>query len=96
MARIGPKGELSLRELGVDNVSLLSEGHYRITLDVTVPRGGIDLIPVVTPEVDVAPTRVEDLRFPSVTPRTNGIFDVYMNGTAGPINNGFLFMVTAR
>ena len=96
-ARVGAKGELDDRELGVQRVEFFPDGHYRVTLDLTGPIGAdFSLIPVVTPEVTRPPTTASDLRFAAVQSLGDGVFDVYLNSTTGPANTAFFFMVTAR
>ena len=95
-AKVSSNGTVST-EFGVASVTKdPGSGSYLIALDASAA-GAAYLIPVAIAEIESLPNNAADLRIVSVNQAAAYTFRVYINnGNGTPVNNDFIFMVTAR
>jgi hypothetical protein len=94
-ARVLSSGDVPW-EFGVTSVTRAGEGNYIIELDAHAV-GVTALIPIALANVESQPVNAEGVRIVSINQTANNIFRVYINdGTGAVVDEGFVFMVTAR
>jgi hypothetical protein len=94
-ARVGSSGDATW-EFGVASVSREGVGNYLIELDASAV-GVTALIPIAIAEVESQPDTAAEARIVSINQTNYNIFRVYINnGSWAPVDNDFVFMVTAR
>ena len=92
---VGSNGDLYW-EFGVTSVSREGVGNYVIELDASAV-GVTSLIPIAIAEVESQPDTAAEARIVSINQTAYNIFRVYINnGSWAPVDNDFVFMVTAR
>ncbi len=95
-ARVDSRGAVGGREFGVDRVTRLGTGAYRIDLDAAAADVE-QLIPVATPLLRDLPRSPEDFRMVSVRQVDEDTFDVLVNdGSFRAADGAFVFLVTSR
>jgi hypothetical protein len=83
---------------GVASVTNIGQGIYSIVFHAAAV-DGLNICPVVTPELDAAPANAAALRLASVNalPGSNRYVQVFINnGSGAPTNNDFNIIVTGR
>jgi len=92
---VGSNGDLYW-EFGVTSVSREGVGNYLIEIDDSAV-GVTALIPIAIAEVESQPDTAAEARIVSINQTAYNIFRVYINnGSWAPVDNDFVFMVTAR
>ncbi len=92
---VGSNGDLYW-EFGVTSVSREGVGNYMIEIDASAV-GVTALIPIAIAEVESQPDTAAEARIVSINQTAYNIFRVYINnGSWAPVDNDFVFMVTAR
>ena len=83
-------------EFGVASVTRAGAGNYMIELDAHAA-GVTALIPIAIAEVESQPNSAATARIVSINQTADNIFRIYINnGNWAPVDNDFVFMVTAR
>jgi hypothetical protein len=83
-------------EFGVASVTRAGAGNYIIELDAHAA-GVTALIPIAIAEVESQPNSAATARIVSINQTADNIFRIYINnGNWAPVDNDFVFMVTAR
>jgi len=83
-------------EFGVASVTRAGTGNYMIELDAHAA-GVTALIPIAITEVESQPSSAAEVRIVSINQTADNIFRIYINnGNWAPVDNDFVFMVTAR
>ncbi len=95
-AKVSAGGSVSA-EFGVASVTKdPGAGSYLIALDAHAASAA-HLIPIAIAEVESLPANAAGLRIVSINQAASYTFRVYINdGTGAPVDNDFVFMVTAR
>jgi hypothetical protein len=95
-AKVELDGNAGTDHFGVTSVAHPATGRYDITLDASAASAAT-LIPIAIAERDSQPNSAATIRIVSVNQTGTNTFSVYINdGTWAPVNNDFVFMVTAR
>jgi len=83
-------------EFGVASVTRAGAGNYMIELDAHAA-GVTALIPIAIAEVESQPDSAAEVRIVSINQTADNIFRIYINnGNWAPVDEDFVFMVTAR
>lgn len=94
-AAVSSNGDIGW-EFGVASVTRAGAGNYMIELDAHAA-GGTALIPIAIAEVESQPNSAATVRIVSINQTADNIFRIYINnGNWAPVDNDFVFMVTAR
>ncbi len=93
---LAPGGRIAFFRFGVPTVAHPSSGQYTITLNNSA--GSLDnLIPTAMAEVAAIPVTAAAARLVTINQLTSNAFAAYITtGGYSPVDNNFVFMVTAR
>jgi len=94
-ASVSSNGDIGW-EFGVASVTRAGAGNYIVELDAHAA-GVTALIPIAIAEVESQPNSAAEVRIVSINQTADNIFRIYINnGNWAPVDNDFVFMVTAR
>jgi len=94
-AKVSDGGSVS-SEFGVASVTRAGVGNYMIELNAHATSVSA-LIPIAIAEIESQPDSAAEVRIVSINQTADNIFRIYINdGNWAPVDNDFVFMVTAR
>jgi hypothetical protein len=95
-AKVELDGDVGADHFGLTSVTHPATGRYDVTLQASAASAAT-LIPIAIAERDSQPNSAATVRIVSINQTGVNTFSVYINdGTWAPVNNDFVFMVTAR
>jgi hypothetical protein len=95
-AKVSSGGSFGTDEFGLTSITQPAVGRYDITLNASAASAAT-LIPIAIAERDSQPNSAATVRIVSIDQTGPNTFSVYINnGNWAPVDNDFVFMVTAR